>query len=60
MNNKGKRGVCSIVWTADDIKGLRPKWSKRKCQDWLEENARRIEDRSIELGWEVIECLLDD
>lgn len=48
-----------ITWTPADIQTLRPGWTLDQCEEWLGDNARRIEERSVELGWEVIECLLD-
>jgi hypothetical protein len=51
---------CVIRWSWEDIKELRPAWSKEKCQKWLGENASRIVDRSVEEGWEIIEALLDN
>jgi hypothetical protein len=49
-----------IVWSWEDIRSLRPDWSKHQCETWLAHNGKYIIDRSIELGWEVIETLLDD
>jgi hypothetical protein len=49
---------CKIVWKAEDIKTLRPDWTEEECEEWLMDNASIICDRSIELGWEVIETLL--
>lgn len=45
-------------WTADDVKTLRPDWSLEECAYWLAENERHIQDRLVELGWEVIGNLL--
>lgn len=39
------RGFAVIVWTPDELKSANP---------------RRVEDRSIELGWDLIEALGDD
>jgi hypothetical protein len=38
------QGYAVIVWTPEELGNA---------------EARRVEDRSIELGWEVIECLDD-
>ena len=47
-----------IVWNANDVRTLRPDWSEEECLEWLDSNWSHIEDRCVELGWEVIECLL--
>jgi hypothetical protein len=49
-----------VAWTADDILALRPKWNEERAEEWLAQNERYIQDRSVELGWEVIETLLED
>ena len=48
-----------VVWAAEDVKTLRPKWSLAKCEDFLARNDRHIQDRMCEQGWEVIETMLD-
>jgi hypothetical protein len=48
-----------VAWTAEDILTLRPEWTEEKADEWLAQNERHIQDRSVELGWEVIETLLD-
>jgi hypothetical protein len=50
----------SIKWTVGDIQSLRPNWTKEECANWLQMNWKHIQDRSIELGWEVIEALLPE
>lgn len=47
-----------IKWAWEDIQSLRPKWSKKKCLVMLDQIANRLEERSIELGWEVMEMLI--
>jgi hypothetical protein len=49
---------AKVVWTVEDIKGLREDWSSKTCADWLAKNEKYIQARLIELGWEVIEALL--
>ena len=51
---------AKVQWTAEDIQSLRPAWTLGECEDWLVDNEGTIEDRTIELGWEVITCLLND
>ena len=46
-----------IVWSWTDIQSLKPDWDEQQCRDWLNANGSYIQDRSIELGWEVIEAL---
>jgi hypothetical protein len=47
-----------VTWLPSDIQEVRPNWSLEKCEKWLDENRKSIHDRSVELGWEVIETLL--
>ena len=49
---------ATIHWTPADIKSLHPEWSDEKCCDVMHNIAGWLEDRSIELGWEVIETLI--
>ena len=45
-------------WCAEDIQTLRPEWTLEECHTFLQQNERHIRDRLVELGWEVIDCLL--
>lgn len=47
-----------VSWTVEDVQTLRPDWSDQKCEEWLYANQRYIQDRLVELGWQVIEDLL--
>ena len=49
---------CTIGWRAEDVITKKPNWSIEKCEEWLEDNERRIQDRLTELGWEVLDSLL--
>lgn len=49
----------NITWTYEDIKSIRPNWSDDKCDEFLSSIAGDIEDRSIEVGWDVINMLAD-
>lgn len=51
--------AVTITWLPDDIKTLRPRWSNKRCRDFLARHAKTIQDRSIEMGWDVIETCLD-
>jgi len=48
-----------VKWHASDIQGFRPDWTLERCDEWLHNNRKYIIDRSIELGHEVIETLLE-
>ena len=48
----------TITWKAEDVKTLRPEWTDQQCEDWLFANWKYVQDRSIEVGWEIIESLL--
>jgi hypothetical protein len=47
-----------IKWVAEDIQQLRPDWSLDDCEAVLEKFGRALTDRSIEVGWEILEVLL--
>jgi hypothetical protein len=54
------QNFATVTWTAYDVQSLRPDWTTEKCEEFLEDNGHRIQDRLIELGWEVIETLLGE
>jgi hypothetical protein len=47
-----------IRWLAEDVQHLRPDWSLDDCEAVLEKFGRALADRSIEVGWEILEVLL--
>ena len=49
---------AKVVWRAEDVKAIKSAWSLEKCEEWLQDNDRHISDRLIELGWEVMDTLL--
>ena len=49
---------AKVVWRAEDVKAIKGAWSLEKCEEWLQDNDRHISDRLIELGWEVLDTLL--
>ena len=49
---------AKVVWTANDIFSLKPDWTDEQAEEWLECNQKYIQERMVELGWEVIESLL--
>lgn len=56
MNEK----IVTISWCPTDVKQLYPHWSDEKCVEILDTISGYLEDRSIELGWEVLETLTSD
>jgi len=53
-----EKHYAQLRWVAEDILEIRPEWTKQQAEEWLACNERRIQERTCELGWEVIECLL--
>lgn len=51
---------CYIAWCWCDIQSLKPEWTEQKCQNALDIIKKQLKDRSIEIGWEIMEILLDD
>jgi len=49
---------AKVVWRAEDVQALKKDWSLPRCEEWLEGNERHISDRLIELGWDVMDTLL--
>ena len=50
---------AKVVWRAEDVQALKKDWSLPRCEEWLEDNERHISDRLIELGWDVMDTLLN-
>lgn len=44
-----------IKWSWEDVQALRPNLSKEESLVMLEKISRNLEERSIELGWEIME-----
>ena len=59
MKDEMHEKYVTVSWCPIDIKTIREDWSDEKCMEALADIAGMLEDRSIELGWEVIESLLD-
>jgi hypothetical protein len=49
-----------VVWTAEDIQSLRENMTDEEAEEFLKKNQNRIQDRLVELGWDIIETLLDE
>jgi len=43
-----------ILWVAEDVKTLRPRWSTAKCEAALADARKSLCDRGVEDGWEVL------
>ena len=48
---------AEVSWMASDVHSLKPSWSMEKCEEWLETNQKYIQERLVEVGFEVIEDL---
>lgn len=55
---KSQREFASVVWTPADVQTLRPDWSDDECYEFLVRHSKHIQDRLIELGWQVMEDLI--
>lgn len=49
---------ASVTWRAEDVSMIKPEWSIEKCEEWIQDNENRIQDRLTELGWEVLDSFL--
>lgn len=58
MEQADSRTFAKVGWTAEDILDLRENWTKEQAEDFLQKNERRIKDRLIEKGNEMLEDLL--
>jgi len=56
MTNKTE--FAKVVWRVGDIEALCPTWSLEKCEKWLMENEKYIQEGLIDFGWKIIENLL--
>lgn len=54
-----KQTYATVTWAPEDVQTLKPDWTLEQCEEWLEMNQKYVRDRLVELGWEVIETLLD-
>jgi hypothetical protein len=57
MPSKTKR-YAKVSWCAEDIQTLRPKWSVKQCNEFLENNEGYLQSFMIENGWSSIELML--
>lgn len=49
---------AKVIWTAGDVQTLRPDLSDTEAENFLERNQKHIQERLVELGWDVIETLI--
>ena len=47
-----------ITWSWLDVLSLFPDWSQQKCEEILNGIAKGLHDRSVEIGWEIMESLI--
>ena len=53
------RTFAKIEWSIDDIQGLRKarsltEWTEQEAEEFLLSNEGKLQDRLVELGWDVI------
>ena len=51
------KATCTL--RAEDVQAFRPSWSLKKCEDWLLDNIKALEEGMSEDGMERIEFWLD-
>lgn len=49
-----------VSWCWKDIRNIRPKWSKKKCEEFLERHDPKLSQSQVEQGWHYIELALVD
>ena len=54
-----KKEFAKLTWSAADVQTLAPRLSDKAAEDWLAKNEKHITGRLTELGWGVIQNLLD-
>lgn len=53
-----KELYAPVSWHWSDVQTLRPSWSQERCEEELQANASHLQDRTIELGWDVLNALI--
>jgi hypothetical protein len=48
-----------IKWSWEDVQSLRPYLSQDECYEMLDRIAKGLHDRSVEIGWEIMETLIE-
>lgn len=41
---------AKILWSVEDIKIRKGKWTTKQCEDWLEKHEKELQDVAIEAG----------
>lgn len=49
---------AKVEWTPEDVTTLREDMTMEEAEAFLQSNQKYIQDRLVELGWEVLESLL--
>ena len=47
-----------VKWSANDVLDVAPHFTYTEAEEWLANNARRMQDAMIETGWEAMRDLL--
>lgn len=50
---------ATVSWSGGDVQTLRPELTDEQAEGFLQRNGRRMADRMIEVGWDVMQTLLD-
>lgn len=45
-------------WAPEDVRSLRPCWTPERCEEELQTIERHLENRLVELGFDVLDTLL--
>ena len=54
-----ENGYAKMSWSVGDVLELKEDWTEKQAITFLNNNGNRIRDRLIELGWEIIEDLIE-
>lgn len=49
-----------VSWCWEDVKTLKPEWSRKKCEQFLEKHDSKLSQTQVEQGWHFIELALAD
>jgi len=52
------RTYAPVAWTVGDVQSLAPRLTDQQAEDFLMNNARHIQERLVELGWDVLAALM--
>ena len=50
---------AEVKWSAADVQTLRPSWTIEQCEAAIARHEKHLQDRIIELGWDVLEWCLN-